>query len=328
VLFASIGSAITGFGAGIRGADKFSGMLIIDDANKPADIRSQRMREKVKLYYQETLLSRLNDSNAPILNIQQRLHVEDLSGILMSLYKFKVLKKKLLDEDGKCNLPSQYTTERLEEIQKDNYAFISQYQQEPTQLGGNVIKSAWFGKYYDWRDIKPVKLFFTGDTAQKKKEHNDYTVFCAWFVYQNNLYLLDMFRKKMESPELRATAKVFWEKWKHGLNGKYPNGFFIEDKVSGTGLIQDLKRDTAIPVFGVPAVKDKLTRVEDVLPYIECGRVILPAWDEWEWEDIIQKECEEFARDLSHKHDDIIDNICMGIRKGLCAGESSVYDNI
>lgn len=328
VLFASIGSAITGFGAGIRGCDKFSGMLVIDDANKPADIRSQRMREKVKTYYQETLLSRLNDSSSPILNIQQRLHVEDLSGILMDLYKFKVLKKKLLNEDGSCNLPSQYTEERLDEIQKDNYAFISQYQQEPTQLGGNVIKTAWFGKYYDWRDIKPTKLFFTGDTAQKKKEHNDYTVFCAWFVYDNKLHLLDMVRNKMESPELRATAKVFWGKWKGGMKGKYPNGFYIEDKSSGTGLIQDLKRDTAIPVFGIEVEKDKLTRVEDVLPYIECGRVILPAWDDWEWGDIIQKECEEFARDDSHKHDDIIDNICMGIRKGLCAGEASVYDNI
>lgn len=328
IIFASVGSAITGFGAGIRGAKEFSGALIIDDPNKPADIRSERMREKVKTYYQETLLSRLNDSNVPILVIQQRLHVDDLSGILQRLYNFKVLKKPLIDKDGKCTLPSQYTPERLAEIQKDNYVFMAQYQQEPTALGGNVIKSAWFKHYYDWRDMKAEKFFLVGDTAQKKKEHNDYTVFSIWFTYMNNLYLLDMIRKKMESPELRKMAKIFWDKWKNGFNGRLPNVFYIEDKSSGTGLIQDLHRDTGIPVLGIPVHKDKLTRVEDVLPYIESGRVFLPDWLEWEWNDIILKECEEFSRDLSHKHDDIIDNIAMAIRKGLQAGEASILDNL
>lgn len=327
ILFASIGSAITGFGAGIRGAKEFSGAMIIDDPNKPADIRSERMREKVKIYYQETLLSRLNDSNVPILVIQQRLHVEDLSGILMKIYKkFIVLKKPLIDKDGNCTLPSQYTEERLEEIQKDNHVFQAQYQQEPTKLGGNVIKSAWFGQYYSYEGMKAVKLFFTGDTAQKKKEHNDYTVFCFWMVYNNNLYLIDMIRSKMESPELRKMAKVFWEKWRGGINGRLPNAFYIEDKSSGTGLIQDLQRDTGIPVLAIQRNKDKLTRVEDILPYIECGRVFLPDWLGWEWNDIILKECEEFSRNLSHKHDDIIDNICDAIVKGLCAGSASAFD--
>lgn len=67
----------------IRGVSKFSGALLVDDANKPADIHSQTMRERVIRYYEETLLSRLNGSDVPIVNIQQRLHIEDLSGILM-----------------------------------------------------------------------------------------------------------------------------------------------------------------------------------------------------------------------------------------------------
>lgn len=91
LLFTSIGSTITGFGAGIRGASKFSGALLVDDANKPADIHSQTMRERVIRYYEETLLSRLNGSDVPIVNIQQRLHIEDLSGILANKYGFEVL---------------------------------------------------------------------------------------------------------------------------------------------------------------------------------------------------------------------------------------------
>jgi len=79
VLFSSIGGQITGFGSGIRGAKEFSGCLIIDDASKPSDIYSQVRRNKVKTYFEETLLSRLNDSEVPIINIQQRLHLEDMS---------------------------------------------------------------------------------------------------------------------------------------------------------------------------------------------------------------------------------------------------------
>lgn len=88
----SAGGQILGFGAGIRGADDFSGCLILDDFDKPADIASEVLRTKTKRYYSETLLSRLNDYNVPILNVQQRLHVDDISGFLKDKYGFDVLK--------------------------------------------------------------------------------------------------------------------------------------------------------------------------------------------------------------------------------------------
>lgn len=136
ILFASVGSAITGFGAGIRGCkDSFSGALIIDDPNKPADIHSATMRDKVMLYYVETLLSRLNHSKVAILCIQQRLHLEDLSGYLLDNYDYNLLKRPLL-VNGVCQLPSQYDEKRLQEIQKSEYMFNAQYMQNPIPLDG------------------------------------------------------------------------------------------------------------------------------------------------------------------------------------------------
>ena len=85
VLFASIGSAITGFGCGIQGAKQFSGCLIIDDANKPADIRSELLRKKVHNYFTETLFTRLNNSDTAVVNIQQRLHKEICSNAAFTL---------------------------------------------------------------------------------------------------------------------------------------------------------------------------------------------------------------------------------------------------
>ncbi len=172
ILFASLGSTITGFGAGIRSAKGFTGALILDDSNKPADIRSQVMRENVLRYYEETLLSRLNNANTAIINIQQRLHLEDLSGFLISRYNFETLSKPLLDSNGVCTLPKQYTQERIEELKLNAFMFQAQYQQHPIPLGGNMIKSEWFKYYQTHPEYR--KIFITADTAQKTKEYNDY----------------------------------------------------------------------------------------------------------------------------------------------------------
>ncbi len=324
VLFASIGSAITGFGAGIRGSKYFSGALLIDDPNKPADIRSELMREKVLSYYEETLLSRLNQSTIPIINIQQRLHLEDLSGFLISMYDFHTLKRALL-VDGICQLPSQYDDDRLHELQINKYMFEAQYQQEPFKLGGSIIKSEWFNYYQNVNTIKFKRLFFTADTAQKTKEHNDYTVFCAWGIDDANLYLIDMVRGKWEAPQLLVEAKKLWDRYKvTNYNGKRFGAMYVEDKSSGTGLIQTLKLQTRIPVMAIQRHVDKLTRAEDILPTIESGRVYLPFDKIHGFNPVFLSECEGFTRDNSHKHDDIVDNLidaCYIYGKGYTQGD-------
>jgi predicted phage terminase large subunit-like protein len=48
----------------------------------------------------------------------------------------------------------------------------------------------------------------------------------------------------------------------------------VEDKVSGTGLIQTLRRE-GVPVLGIPRSRDKVTRAMDAAPKIQAGHVIL-----------------------------------------------------
>ena len=138
-------------------------------------MRSELMRMKVLRYYEETLLSRLNNPNVPIINIQQRLHLEDISGLLKEKYNFYTVKRPLIDENGKCLIPTQYTEERIKELQINNYMFSAQYQQEPIVLGGDVIKREWF-RYYDVNTkFNYQKIVIAGDTAMTVKEHSDYT---------------------------------------------------------------------------------------------------------------------------------------------------------
>ncbi|MEF2551956.1 phage terminase large subunit [Aurantimonas sp. A2-1-M11] len=54
----------------------------------------------------------------------------------------------------------------------------------------------------------------------------------------------------------------------------------IEDKVSGTGLIQSLQRKS-IPVIAIQREKDKYTRALDVVPSCASGLVVLPKSAPW-----------------------------------------------
>lgn len=308
VLFASIGSQITGFGFGDKNRKGFNGCLIIDDGDKPSTIRSIKIREKTHQYYTETLLTRANNSLAPIINIQQRLHIEDLTGFLIKQYNFNVLKKPLIESNGNINLPKQYTTERIEELKKDNYVWLCQYQQEPILIGGNIIKSEWFRTYEILPKFK--QIYITADTAMKVKEANDYSVLQCWGRTELNgftdYYLIDMLRGKWESPELLERTQLFYLKYKKiGCSC-----LFIEDKASGTGLIQSLQRKR-IPVQAITPIKDKYMRLSEVLPLIKSGYVYIPEKAEWKFDFL--SECEAFSADMSHVHDDMIDAMTMGL---------------
>lgn len=327
-LFASIGSQITGYGAGARGSKKFSGALIIDDANKPADVHHETKRNNVLRYYEETLLTRLNNPDTPIINVQQRLHVADLSGLLKDKYNFTMLKKPLLDKNGVCQIPSQYTKERINELQQNNYMFSSQYMQEPVILGGQVIKRAWFRYYPTVKEYNYKRIIITADTAMKIKEHNDYSVFLAGGITQDNhLHVLDMLRGKWEAPELEKMAVTFWNRFKRNdKTGLMCNGFYVEDKASGSSLLQILKSRYGIPVTGLQTENDKLTRVEGILTYINAGQVYLPENENYGFNPDLLSECEAFSRDMSQLHDDIVDTLVYLIREGIGRNTVSILD--
>ena len=318
ILFSSIGSAITGFGAGIRNSKGFSGALIVDDGNKPADMHSEVMRNKVITYFEETLLSRLNTPKAAIVNIQQRLHLRDLTGILQEKYTFKQLCKPLMVGDV-CQLPSQYTEERIGEIKVNDYMFKAQYQQDPIQYGGTVFKLEWWQYYTILPQLKYTKLF--GDTALKTKEHNDYSVFQIWGIcHQGNMYLIDQLRGKWEAHDLERQAKAFWAKHR----GYNPRSFVIEDKASGTGLIQNLRARHSIPVEAQQVDKDKYTRAMDVQPHIQSGFVYLPENADF-LSDFIN-EFSAFSPLMTHAHDDQIDAAMHAIDNMRVKTEVSILD--
>jgi len=198
------------------------------------------------------------------------------------------------------------------------HVFSSQYQQAPRAMGGNLIRGEWFGRYTVLPKIKYRKVY--ADTAQKTKERNDYSVFACYGLGEDGkLYLLDMIRGKWEAPELKKRAIAFWakhegadidlpwvkghpneERW-YGQNRK----MLVEDKASGTGLIQEIRLLGHIPIQGIERDKDKLTRCMDAQGYLESGLVSVPENAPFT-SDFIE-EAEAFTADDSHAHDDQLD---------------------
>lgn len=321
VLFASIGSAITGFGAGRRESKEFAGCLIIDDANKPADIRSDTMRKKVHTYFVETLFTRLNSSDTPVINIQQRLHVEDLTGFLESTYGFKTFKHPLLDADGNCTLPRQYTPERVKELQMDAYTFASQYQQTPVIEGGNLIKTDWFVRY-GAPPARPDSLFIVADTAFTEKKSADNSAFGLFATVGKDLYMLDGYCKKVIFPDLCRDMVSFYQSAKARYNTVALSAIYIENKGSGISLIQQL-REKGLPVRELmptvhnaelkkDQVTDKFTRFNEVAADLESGYFHIPESAHWLLEFI--NECEAFTGGKQDAHDDYVDVLIYALK--------------
>ena len=137
------GGSITGYGAG-KHRDGFAGALILDDPHKADEARSDVMRQNVIDWFQNTLESRKNSPNTPIILIMQRLHESDLSGWLLdggNGEEWEHVCLPAIQDDGTALWPEKHDIETLRRMeQAAPYVFAGQYMQRPAPLDGGVFK--------------------------------------------------------------------------------------------------------------------------------------------------------------------------------------------
>jgi len=306
---------------------------IIDDpikGRKPAN--SITVRQSTWEWFTDEFSTRFSKSGGMLI-VLTRWHIDDPVGRLIKSGKnnLKVLsypaiaiKDEKYRKCGEALFPQHKPLKFLLDIKatQGSNSWESLYQQNPQIIGGEVIRGSWFGSYSQLPIIKHRTIY--ADTAQKTSERNDYSVFECWGLGSDGkIYLIDMIRGKWEAPELKRRAVAFWNK--HAAYKTFNFGQLrqmkIEDKASGTGLIQDLKLTERLPIVGIQRTKDKYTRLSDVIGYIEAGYVMLPI-DGAFTNDFID-ECESFTKDDSHIHDDQVDPMIDAI-KDLLAKDNIV----
>ena len=149
------------------------------------------------------------------------------------------------------------------------------------------------------------------DCAQKPGVTNDWSVCATWARTENGFYLIDLWREKVELPDLERAVKTNFHKHK-------PNAVVIEDKASGIGLIQTLLRETDLPVIPYdPGQRDKVSRAIAVTPTVEAGKCFL--LDTIEGLEDFLSEHEKFPKGA---HDDTVDTTSMMVEHFSMRGNS------
>jgi len=301
----SVGGTLTG-----RGAD----FLIIDDPMKPEERLSKVARDGVISWYRSTVSTRLNDKRTGvIIVVMQRLHVEDLVGqLLLDDGWHHLCLPAIAAEDlsvptgqgvvhhmrrGELLHPEREPKRVLDELQRTmgSSNFSAQYLQRPVPDAGNLVKREWLRPYVS--APQPNRIVQSWDTAMKGNAGNDYSVCTTWIEAGGNYFLLDVYRERLEYPALRTAALRLQKKFS-------ANAVLIEDKGSGTALLQELRKQGGISVIAIEPEGDKVSRLDVQATVFEAGKVHIPTNAPW-----LSDFLEELLAFPSSRHNDQVDSV-------------------
>lgn len=294
---------------------------IIDDPIKNSkEALSPTVKDGLWNWYITTFITRLSKQSGQII-MATRWATDDLTGrILEKNPRAKRLSFPAINENGQALVPQLHPIDKLLETKSSvsEHFWSAMYQQNPVVMGGNVFKEEWWQYYRQIPNLEYRAIF--ADTAQKTGQQNDYSVFQCWGKgVDGKAYLVDQIRGKWESPQLLANARAFWFKHQGDTNGVLRR-MYIEDKSSGTGLIQQLSQQ-GVPVKGIPRTVDKIVRAFDASPMIEAGMVYLPSNAPFLSDFLL-----EAAQFPSGAHDDQLDPMMDAINDMLIRQNSVIFE--
>jgi predicted phage terminase large subunit-like protein len=309
-LATSTGGVLTG-----RGAD----FILIDDPLKPEEALSKALRLACNEWFLNTLYSRLNDKRSgAIVIIMQRLHEDDLVGHVLTQEPWEILSFPAIAEadevheietiwgprcfrrrQGEALHREREPLDTLERIRRTvgEYNFAGQYQQSPAPMGGGLVKVEWFKRYRESeRPERFERIVQSWDTANKATELSDFSVCTTWGIRGKDLFLLGVFRRQLEYPALKRAVRE-----QQNLYGA--TEVLIEDKASGTQLIQELIADGCHGVTRYQPDCEKIMRLHAQTAMIENGFVHIPETSPW-----LAEYLHEISLFPKGKHDDQVDS--------------------
>lgn len=305
--------------AGVRGpmTGKGADILIIDDPYRDRkDADSLVIREATWDWYTDVARTRLQPGGSIVI-CQTRWHQDDLCGRLLTKAdvdgeQWEVLSLPARAEEndplgrelGAPLWPEWYGEEALTAIRSgtSSRTWNALYQQRPTDEAGGIFKRDWFGQRY--RVLPECRnMIQTVDGAWETGISNDYSVIATWATNGINYYIVDIWRARVEFPDLKRAIRDQAAKWR-------PNAILIEDTQSGKAAIQEMKRETNLTIIGVKPDGTKEARADAVSPIFESGRVYLPEEAAWVGDFI-----EEHVAFPTGTHDDQVDTTAYALHR-------------
>jgi predicted phage terminase large subunit-like protein len=268
-------------------------------------------------WFRDTLESRKNSKDTPIILMMQRLHEEDLAGWLLSGGNgehWEHINLPALREDGTSLWPSKHSVEDLKRMEEATpWVFSSQYQQKPVPAGGVIFKTDKF-IIEDARPKSRIKKFRAWDFAATDDD-GDWTVGALVSQSADKRHTVEDVKRFRGGPEevekqLVATAKV---------DG--PDVYISLPKDPGQAGKSQVMYFTRVlsgfRVFDSPETGDKATRAAPFASQVNVGNVAIVRG---EWNLPFLREVGSFPYG---KHDDQVDAASRGFN---ALNEGSNYD--
>lgn len=284
-LATSVGGVVTG-----KGAD----YIIVDDPMKAVDAGSESTRNTTYEWYKTSLLSRFDKPGlGRQIVVMQRLHQDDLIGRLRDDGGFTLLEmpgeaveRQTFDlgggqfwdfAPGDLLFPQRFDAKALAMLKSDlgEAGYNAQILQRPVPPGGALFKLKHFQRYATMPSCFEL-IVQSWDPAFVDSETAAFTVCTTWGIWRRNVYLLDVFRNKLEFHSIEPTILHMKEKWK---------AHFVILEVAGLG------RAIGNRLIRLPGARRWLEPVDPkmgkeeraiaVTPVLERKRVYLPETAPW-----------------------------------------------
>jgi predicted phage terminase large subunit-like protein len=248
----------------------------------------------------------------------QRLHLDDLVGHVLEKEHWDVIDLPAIATDdevwdygtlqgparrvrltGDVLHPEREPKEILEALRRmlGEYVFSAQYLQAPVPLGGGIVKAEWL-QYYEKSECPEEfdRIIQSWDTANKESQLSDFSVCTTYGLKDKHIYLLHVLCKRLNYPDLKRAVHEQAGLWR-------PRTILIEDKASGTQLIQELSRESLNQVKGIKPEHDKVMRMSAQTATIENGFYHLPKDAPW-----LASYVQELTTFPKAKYDDQVDS--------------------
>jgi predicted phage terminase large subunit-like protein len=163
--------------------------------------------------------------------------------------------------------------------------------------GCKRAREAWFARYRAAEAPRQFqRIVASWDTANKATELADFSMCTVWGVAGRHLYLLDVVRERLDYPELKRRVKAEQAR-------RPADVVLIEDRASGTQLIQELVDEGLHAATAYRPQTDKVMRIWAQTAMIENGFVHLPDAAPW-----LAQYLAEFASFPYGRFDDQVDS--------------------
>lgn len=324
----SVGGSATGFHAHRQ---------VVDDPIKAADAHSPAALERSKVWWFETMASRVIPGDNTRTIIMQRLHDRDLAGVaaeqgyaVLSIpMEFSSSRRVTTQlgwtdprtEDGELlceqRWPAEEVARRKREFGPDGYA--AQDQQDPVPEGGAIYKDIWLSNFYTERpDLFGCEVIISLDCAFKEHASSSYVSGEVWAYNPPNVYLLDEIHEHLDFLGTVAGLKTLYARWPMTC------AILIEDKANGPAVINMVSKE--LPgVIAVTPDGSKEARAYATQPWFAAGNVWLPdpSIAPWVWDWIMEHK--RFPRG---KDNDRVDSQTQALRHFQRGGAAEYLDAI